>query len=346
MTDAPVAGENPVPVEDEVTLDTTDATEDGATEAPEAETPEAEDETPEAEAETPEAEDESAEPAVAGENADAPPPAGDDESTPAPAADTTPPASADATPTDDEATPAPADADATPATDDAASDTTEDPEPEAAQPRSRKALAFAAGIVAVLALVGILLAVFGVFGSSDDTFTDSFNRRGRTTSVAVRGEQGQWSAVSGTWGVQSHAAYVSDPVVGPNLLIAPDTTGDGTLQLRMTSVAPGAGLVFRYQDPQNYWRLVAFPRVLTWQIERVENGRTTFVANTGAFSRVEDGTTIGVRIQGENLDFLVDGKVRQSLRSHQGDLAGSTGLFASGRNADQARWDDFSFDPD
>ena len=41
----------------------------------------------------------------------------------------------------------------------------------------------------------------------------------------------------------------------------------------MTLVEDGAGLVFRYQDPQNYWSVVADQGVGTWTVNDPEQMR-------------------------------------------------------------------------
>ena len=75
--------------------------------------------------------------------------------------------------------------------------------------------------------------------------------------------------MSGTWGIGDDAALTSGGSTGdePNIAVVPQGTGDGLTEVTMTVVEEGAGLVFRYLDPENYWSVTANPGVGSWTFD-------------------------------------------------------------------------------
>lgn len=169
---------------------------------------------------------------------------------------------------------------------------------------------------------------------------DTFDRANSATSLGTAGSGQTWEAVSGTWGIDEDSAATSGGGQdGPNLAVIPRGTGDGLTEVTMTVVEGGAGLVFRYLDPDNYWSVTANPGVGSWSVNRVIDGDDELVGElTGPTA---SGVTVSVVADGTAVRFLLDGVEYLSITD--GALADQLqgGLIASAGTANAARWDRF-----
>jgi hypothetical protein len=215
-------------------------------------------------------------------------------------------------------------------------------------------------VVVVIGIVGVLIATSGggddggpetagtgggqqgqqenvaVFGS-----TDSFDRAESADSLGNMPDGRAWLVDAGTWGITSGQAQVSESHEYRNHAVVGIGQGDGAVQVRMTRVTPGSGLVFRYEGPYNYWALVAVPEVATWNIYKVVDGTREIVGNTGE-AQTRDGTTIAVRTNGDTIELIVNGRVMKTIVDDFGQDNGRFGLtVAGGEQSTTARFDDF-----
>lgn len=169
---------------------------------------------------------------------------------------------------------------------------------------------------------------------------DAFGRGDDATSLGTAPRGAVWEAAAGTWGTLAGQAYLAEPIAGRNLAsLRPDweeAAGETTLQVQVPVVSDGAGLVFRYRDVSNYWAFVAVPAYGTWAAIKVVDGQEQAVVNTGLSATV-DGTTIGVRLEGDVIDLILGSRVAISLTDPE--LVDATGLGLTARNSD-ARFDD------
>jgi hypothetical protein len=215
-------------------------------------------------------------------------------------------------------------------------------------------------VVVIIGIVGVLIATSGggddggpetagtdggqqgqqenvaVFGS-----TDSFDRAESADSLGNMPDGRTWLVDAGTWGITSGQAQVSESHEYRNHAVVGIGQGDGGVQVRMTRVTPGSGLVFRYEGPYNYWALVAVPEVATWNIYKVVDGTREIVGNTGE-AQTRDGTTIAVRTSGDTIELIVNGRVMKTIVDDFGQDNGRFGLtVAGGEQATTTRFDDF-----
>ena len=147
---------------------------------------------------------------------------------------------------------------------------------------------------------------------------------------------------SGTWGIRDDAAATSGGTgEGPFLAVVPGGgRGDGLTEVTMTVVEDGAGLVFRYLDPENYWSIVANQGVGTWTVNRTIDGDAEVA---GEFpGPTNDDVTISVEQKGSGLRFMADGVEFGSIPA-DGALADQLqgGLIAAGTTQGEARWNRF-----
>lgn len=170
---------------------------------------------------------------------------------------------------------------------------------------------------------------------------DQFNRTDSTTLGRPR--KARWATGAGEWGIRDGTAYVVSNAADPAIAVVQASGADGVVQVTMATAANGCGLVFRYRDPANYWALTAVPGYATWNLERVIDGKTVIVANTG-LSATKSGTVVTVRMRGDLLELFVDGKLAKQVKDRAFQTADRVGLLGRGPGATQARWDGFLAD--
>jgi hypothetical protein len=175
----------------------------------------------------------------------------------------------------------------------------------------------------------------GIFGT-----TDQFDRPDSTTALGNFAPGRPWLADAGTWGIENDEAYIADVGEFRNHAVVGLGQGDGGAQVRLDKVTNGAGLVFRYIGPYNYWAVVAVPEVATWNVIKVVDGDQEVVGNTGQ-SPTADGTTVGVRLRGDTIEVIVNGRVRKTIVDDFQVDAGKVGITARGPASGDTRWDDF-----
>lgn len=181
-------------------------------------------------------------------------------------------------------------------------------------------------------------AAVGVFGTLDD-----FDREDTEETLGALPNGTPWSAEVGRWGIEDGAAFVADGAGEARSFAIVGLGGQthGAAQVRMSVVAPSAGLAFRYRGPYNYWAVVAVPEVATWNVIKVVDGEQDIVGNTGERSPMADGTTVAVRLEGDRIEVVVNGELRRTLDDPFLAGVGRLGLTARGETGGAARWDDF-----
>jgi hypothetical protein len=178
------------------------------------------------------------------------------------------------------------------------------------------------------------------FANLEPTAIDTFDRPDDAENLGRAGTGQRWDAVAGTWGIAGNAALTSaGDGSGPRLAVIAEGTGDGLTEVTMTVVEEGAGLVFRYLDPENYWSVTANPGAGSWTATRVLDGQPEFVGEIPC--QTSDGTTISVTQSGPAVRFLVEGT--ECLTVNDGSLSEQLqgGLIASASSTGVARWNRF-----
>lgn len=284
--------------------------------------------------------------------AETPAPAGDAETGDAPVDDTGTTATEDAT-----ATPPPAAPAAPAATDDGDAD-------------RRRVLVIAAVAFVVIAAVAFVLTRGG---DEDDTpagpgttneqaaasdgqgsggaitiagTADSFNRDDSDDGLGALPSGAPWVVQSGTWAIRSGEAVVAQPEAERrNTVYVATGYPDPQAQVRLTTIANGAGMVFRYQGECNFWVVYAVPEFATWNVEKVVDcarvgaEEDSPVYRTITNAPVGDGTTVGVVLSGEQVQIVLNGTI--ALTFEDADLAGVGRVGLTSRGDDEVAFDDF-----
>lgn len=172
---------------------------------------------------------------------------------------------------------------------------------------------------------------------------DSFSQPDSVFSLGSAPGVGPWNAAAGIWGLDRHRAYVAGPAADDtNIAVLRLGPGRAAAQVTMAHAVQGAGLVFRYRDPRDYWAVVDVPAYATWSVVKVIHGRTAGAGDTG-LSPVGDGTTVAVRLQGAELEILFGTRVVRTLVDPTLDDANMVGMIARGEDAGSARFANFGY---
>ncbi|MFT7394497.1 MAG: hypothetical protein ACI83Y_002176 [Candidatus Azotimanducaceae bacterium] len=137
-----------------------------------------------------------------------------------------------------------------------------------------------------------------------------------------------WADPSGSLVVADGAVRVVPQADLPVIAILEQSGTITSVRAAFSTVSTTAGLVFRYQDADNYWQVTAVPKFATWAISRIEQGEATAIGDVGFTS----GSTIDVIFVGSSIQFLVDGVLGEIIRDDFlaeaeliGLIVGSTG---------------------
>jgi hypothetical protein len=178
------------------------------------------------------------------------------------------------------------------------------------------------------------------FASLERTVADTFDRADSPGTLGNSGTGQPWQAVAGTWGIRDGQAVANGGSRdAPNIAVVPEGTGDGLTEVTMMVVEDGAGLVFRYLDPDHYWSVTANPGVGSWSVTRVIDGDAELVSEVPG--PTDDETTVSVTQDDSVVRVLLEGQEYLSLTDAAlGDqLQG--GLIAPANTTGEARWDRF-----
>jgi hypothetical protein len=173
---------------------------------------------------------------------------------------------------------------------------------------------------------------------------DSFDRAG-TRALGTTPTGQRWVAASGSWTIlRSEAVLESQPTLKPSIATVDVGRSDGWVQITASSMPTGTGLVFRYRDAQNYFRITAVPVYGTMNLLRVVNGRETRVGSTG-LTNFGNGSTLGVRLRGDRVTIFVDGFRTVDYRIPELRSAHRAGLVIDSPKAVGARFAGFAAGP-
>jgi hypothetical protein len=169
---------------------------------------------------------------------------------------------------------------------------------------------------------------------------DAFDRE-NAPSLGAPVQGPAWSAVGVDWGIEDRQARImarAGDAQAVVLTAAP--SGDARVEVVLAVLENEAGLVFRFQDLNNYWKLVAVPHAATFVLSKIVDGQLVVVGNAGV-TNVLDGTTIGVELDGPSITILVDGVERGAFEDDDLATATGVGLLATADAELRARFDDF-----
>ena len=174
---------------------------------------------------------------------------------------------------------------------------------------------------------------------------DTFNRDDTTDGLGALPSGAPWVVQSGTWAIQANEAVVTQPdPQRRNTVYVATGYADPQAEVRLTTIANGAGMAFRYQGECNFWAVYAVPEYATWNVEKVidcervgEGESPVYRTITGA--PVGDGTKVGVVLNGDEVKIVLNGTI--ALTFEDPDLAGVGRLGLTTRGEADVAFDDF-----
>jgi hypothetical protein len=182
---------------------------------------------------------------------------------------------------------------------------------------------------------------------------DAFDRPDGSLGKTPTGQA--WKVDSGSWGVRGQEAVLnSPPTAAANIATVDIGRTAGWVQVTATTAPDGVGVVFRYQDPKNYWRIVAVPGYGTFNVFKVINGVETRVGATGlttvntidvGANKVGVNVNIGIRMRGEDFTFFIDGFETVTMHSTELIKAHRAGIVVASDKGKDARFAGFAAGP-
>ncbi len=182
---------------------------------------------------------------------------------------------------------------------------------------------------------------------------DAFDRQNGSLGTTETGQA--WKVDGGSWAVQDREAVLtSRPTVDANIATVDIGRSTGWVQVTATTMPDGVGAVFRYQDAQNYWRIVAVPGYATFNVFKVINGRETRVGATGVtnfgtisvgLNKIGANVNLGIRMRGQEFTFFIDGFETVTMRSTELINAHRAGIVVASDKGTDARFAGFAAGP-
>lgn len=233
-----------------------------------------------------------------------------------------------------------------------------------AEHRNRKMIATVAVIVLVLVLSGVLISLATRSSGPDKSKAstsatggvvpprgpktavyDRFDRADRHGSLGTAETGQKWRTWQPMWSIVNGTARMEPrhPARGALAVVSLGST-DGSVQVTLTKIASGAGIVFRDLGLFNYWEVTAAPKFATWNVRKVFGGKVIQVGNTGR-NTAADGTTVGVTFVADKISIQINGKQVFTTRDPLFENARFVGLVGIAGTAASPRWDNFVGSP-
>lgn len=250
----------------------------------------------------------------------------------------------------------------------------DEPVPDDDEPEDRRR------IIAVAAVAFVLIAVVGAlltFGGDDDDPTtgptttpgsqvtdgaggtvtivgtrDAFDRDDTEDGLGAVPSGAEWIIDAGGWAIRGGevvltTAATKDDQALRNFATIGTGYADPQAQVKLAKVVNGAGLAFRYRGECNHFVVYAVPQYAVWNVEKVvdckriegEDGSQVFRKIVDA--PVADGTTVGVVLDGDEVQIVINGRVVLTFTDDALAGAGRVGLTVRGEDATSVRFDDF-----
>ena len=219
------------------------------------------------------------------------------------------------------------------------------PEPSDPLPPLKVALRPYAGPITVLALllvcllVGVAIVLLGarqpsIITSATDPPTETFAGPDSAALSKDWTTEGDWGVFQGTAALIKPAA---DKLTSSATL---DVGSDVVVAAKLVGIDGLGGLLFRYQDQNNYGMFLPLPQFGTWQIRIVQGGKVVLDHNVGLQSTAE-GVVGEVVVNGSAVVALIDNRVIEKVALPDGLNGTRVGIGSAPGASTTTRFDDF-----
>jgi hypothetical protein len=171
--------------------------------------------------------------------------------------------------------------------------------------------------------------------------TDDFNRQSDLRTAGVAGNGDSWNAVSGVWGIDAAQVYLVQGAAGGarNLLTLDMGSEDGVVAATFARATQGAGMVFRYAGPDDFWAILPAPDFGTWVVQHFVDEEIVANENIGLVD-TEDGLEVVLEITRTRVTVTVGDNPAVPIQISPSE-ASMVGFTTLGYGSNRARWDDF-----
>lgn len=151
---------------------------------------------------------------------------------------------------------------------------------------------------------------------------------------------GPWQEVTGGWARGPGGARPAPPAPpgGRWTAVVPTGGGDVAVGTTVAGRPVNAGLVFRFRDEDDHWRLVNAQPFGGWALQLVAGGVVT--EQRPVPGPAAPGTAVAVHLEGPWIEVWVDGERRLSFHDRTHEDATAVGITASGPDATASRFVD------
>jgi hypothetical protein len=179
------------------------------------------------------------------------------------------------------------------------------------------------------------------FASIEPAIIDTFARPDNPNRLGAADTGQAWRSIRGRWGIQDEHAELTPAGDGaaPSIAVVEGGNAERLTEVTFLKVVPGAGLVFRFRDAQNYWAVVAGPDGASWSVLLVQDGQTGIEGTLEV--PATDGATVSVAKRERGMQFLVDGEFELQVNNDTFGDEVLSGLLAAPGTSAEARWDRF-----
>ncbi|MDQ6783754.1 MAG: hypothetical protein M3063_09990 [Actinomycetota bacterium] len=173
---------------------------------------------------------------------------------------------------------------------------------------------------------------------------DRFDRADDPAALGTVSGGPPWRPLAGIWGIANQQAYLSAPPGGSGLAMIDVGRPVAATEVRLADVETGAGLVFAFQDPSDYWAVEAAPGYGTWNVVEVVQGVVHSRGNVGLVPTAA-GTVVTATMSAATVNVAIDGQAARTLSDPALGSSTEAGLVVSGASATMARFEDFGVTP-
>jgi hypothetical protein len=189
----------------------------------------------------------------------------------------------------------------------------------------------------------ILAGLVGPVFAQDKTRTFTFGKddlgklpKGWTAAQTNKGEGSVWKVVADATAPSKSGFAIAQTAEGPgplfNLCIADDTSyKDVEISVAFKSVKgridQGGGVVWRYQDPNNYYVARFNPLEDNFRVYKVVDGKRIQLATKDLSVKDDGWHTLTIRMAGEQIECFLDGTRHLEARDGTLGRAGKIGLW-------------------
>lgn len=197
--------------------------------------------------------------------------------------------------------------------------------------------------IAVVGLVVVLPFVKPLGDTVNPTdVSDSFEGRDGQ-SLGISDSLDRWEENSGTWVISNGSVYVLEPEAnGPSIATIYPRSLNWQMRVEMSDIDTRAGVVFFFEDSENYWSVVSAPAFGRWFILETVDGNDAYLGEVEVFDAESPlPVEVSVKKKGNEVTVSVNGGEELTVDVGGAPRNAEVGLIQSSADQTSTSWDDF-----